>query len=201
MSRKLIAILRGIMPEETGSIAASLIDAGITTIEIPLNSPEPLESIAAMAKSFGTEALIGAGTVLSPQDVAAVQAVGGKIIVSPNVDPEVIEATTRAQMQSWPGALTPTECFAALRSGATGLKIFPAFLMGREGLRAIRAVLPPATELYMVGGVGAEDFADWIGDGASGFGIGSALYKPGFSAKDVGARARDMVSAYDEAIA
>ena len=199
--RSLIAILRGLTPDEAPEMAAALIEAGITVIEVPLNSPDPLDSIGRMATRYGQQALIGAGTVLSAADVRAVAEVGGKLIVSPNADPEVIGETVRLGLQSWPGVLTPTECFAALKAGATGLKVFPGFQMGLEGLKAVRAVLPAATQVYMVGGVGPEAFAEWRAAGADGFGIGSALFKPGRSVEEVGRIARDMVAAYDAAFA
>jgi 2-dehydro-3-deoxyphosphogalactonate aldolase len=199
MSRRLIAILRGITPAEALPVCEALIDAGITKIEVPLNSPTPLDSISAMVKNFGARSTIGAGTVLSRQDVAGVAGVGGQLIVSPNVDAEVIEATVAAGMESWPGVLTPSECFAALKHGATGLKVFPAFKMGRDGLEAVRAVIPQQVQMYMVGGVGPDGFADWKASGANGFGIGSALYKPGRSAEDIKPIAEEMVAAYDEA--
>lgn len=199
MTRNLIAILRGITPAEAVAAAGALIYAGITSIEVPLNSPDPFDSIRMMVESHGNDALIGAGTVLTPDDVGRVAMVGGKLIVSPNTDARVIVATKSEGLQSWPGAMTPTECFTALKNGADGLKIFPGSLIGPEGLKAIRAVLPPGTQVYAVGGAGPDNFREWFKASADGFGIGSALYKPGMSTADIAARARDIVAAYDEA--
>lgn len=200
MTRNIIAILRGITPPEAADAAKALVAAGITTIEVPLNSPSPFDSIKAMVDAVGDEAVIGAGTVLSVEDVNRVAKVGGTLIVSPNVDPRVIHATKVGGMQSWPGVMTPTECFLALKNGADGLKIFPGSLLGPEGLKAIRAVLPDGTKVYAVGGAGPDNFSDWIAATADGFGIGSALYKPGMSTADIAARAADLVAAYDAAL-
>lgn len=200
MTRNIIAILRGVQPSEAVDMAQVLIDAGITKIEVPLNSPDPLQSIKVMADSFGSVALIGAGTVLTPKDVEDVQSVGGRLIVSPDCNPDVIKTTKAFGLLSYPGVMTPTECFAALRNGADGLKFFPGSLIGPDGIKAIRAVLPKGTEVLAVGGAGPENFADWLAAGADGFGIGSALYKSGMSVDEVKRRAADIVAAYDPAV-
>ncbi|WP_349371396.1 2-dehydro-3-deoxy-6-phosphogalactonate aldolase [Salinarimonas sp.] len=199
--RPLIAILRGITPEEAAPVARALVAAGVARIEVPLNSPSPLASVRAMIEAVGDDAAIGAGTVLTPDDVRAVAETGATFVVSPNTDAAVISETKRLGLSSYPGAFTPSECFAALKAGADGLKIFPASLMGPAGLAALRAVLPAGTRVYAVGGAGANDFAAWLAAGADGFGIGSALYKPGLEADAVAARARAIVTAYDAAAA
>lgn len=199
MSRNIIAILRGVRPDEVVEIGEALVAAGIDTIEVPLNSPDPLDSIAALARAFGQQARIGAGTVLDTAQVAAVKAAGGVLAVSPNMDPDVIAATRAAGMASYPGVMTPTEAFAALRAGATGLKLFPGTLIGPGGLAAIRAVLPAGAQCWAVGGAGPDNFAAWIAAGAHGFGIGTALYQPGLTADEVRVRADDVVAAYDAA--
>lgn len=196
--RKLVAILRGIRPEDAENVTAALIEAGITIIEVPLNSPQPLDSIERMAGRFASDALIGAGTVLTEAEARSVASAGGRLIVSPDCNPDVIRTAKDLGMTSMPGAFTATECFSALRAGADALKIFPSFLMGEAGLSALRAVLPPETEVYAVGGVDASNFASWRAAGANGFGIGSALYAPGVDAAEVARRARALVHAYDQ---
>ena len=187
--------------DEALPIARALVASGITRIEVPLNSPDPFRSISLMAAGLGAGVEVGAGTVLTVDDVAAVQAAGGSLIVSPNCNPAVIAATKARGMASWPGVMTPTECFAAIEAGATGLKIFPASLIGPDGLKAIRAVLPRDLAVYAVGGAGPSNFADWVKAGASGFGIGTALYAPGTSAAEITARAAGIVAAHDAAFA
>ena len=199
MSRNIIAILRGVRPDEVESIAASLIAAGITKIEVPLNSPDPLMSVGKLARAYGDDALIGAGTVLSPNDVERVADAGGQLVVSPNTDVAVITATKAAGMASYPGVMTPSECFTAIKAGADGLKLFPASLIGPAGLAALKAVLPHGTETLAVGGAGADNFAEWLQAGANGFGIGTTIYRPGDSADTVAEKARTIVNAFDQA--
>jgi 2-dehydro-3-deoxyphosphogalactonate aldolase len=194
--RPLIAILRGITPGEAVEIGAALRDAGLLCIEAPLNSPEPLKSIAALRERFDGELLIGAGTVLSVQAVRDVAAAGGQIIISPNTDPAVIAETKAAGLISLPAFLTPSEAFTALAAGADALKLFPAEIAGPAGLKAIRAVLPPQTLVFPVGGVDPASLAAWRSAGASGFGVGSALYRPGATAGEVRSRARAFVEAF-----
>lgn len=199
MSRPIIAILRGVQPNEVVEIGWALIEAGIERIEVPLNSPNPLESIANLVATVGDRALIGAGTVLSPQQVRDVHSIGGQLIVSPNTDRDVIDATKSLDMFSFPGVFTASDCFSALKAGADGLKIFPAFKLGTDGLKALRDVLPADCPVYAVGGVGLDDIPMWLAAGADGFGVGGALYKPGHSAADVAGKAAAFVAAWDRA--
>lgn len=200
MSRPIIAILRGLNPSEAEAVGRVILDAGIDRIEVPLNSPDPLNSIAILSRAFGDQALIGAGTVLTIDQINAVSDAGGKLIVSPNYDAEVIGHTVALGMQSWPGVYTPTEAFGALTAGATGLKLFPGVMAGPAGLAALRPVLPDGALVFAVGGAGPENFDQWIKAGADGFGIGSALYKPGMDVTEISDRTRQIVAAYDKAV-
>ncbi len=200
MSRNIIAILRGVKPDEVEAHVEALIAAGVTVIEVPLNSPEPFDSIERLIARFGGQAKIGAGTVLDVAAVERLSKMGAAIVVSPNADADVIAATRAAGMESWPGVFTPTECFSALKAGATGLKFFPATLIGPAGLAAIKAVMPKGTPLYAVGGAGADNFGEWLKAGATGFGIGTSIYKPGQSVETTAAQAARIVSAYDAAV-
>nr|AGI04211.1 2-dehydro-3-deoxyphosphogalactonate aldolase [alpha proteobacterium U95] len=201
MSRPIIAILRGLTPSNAEKVGRLLIETGIDRIEVPLNSPDPLESIGILVEAFGDRALIGAGTVLTPEQVEAVRDVGGKLIVSPNADPDVIRRSRELGLQSWPGIFTPTEAFSALKAGATGLKLFPGSMAGPAGLSALRAILPAGTQVFAVGGAGTDNFDEWIAASADGFGIGSALFKPDMEIAEISERAIRIVAAYDEAVA
>ncbi len=201
MTRNIMAILRGVEPDHAVAIAAALIDAGITIIEVPLNSPEPLVSIRRMAATHGEQARIGAGTVLTPDQVSEVAAAGGTFVVSPNMEPEVIRATKRHGLTSYPGVMTPTECFSALAAGADALKLFPGEIIGPAGLKAMRAVLPGDVPVWAVGGVSDGTLSDWFAAGARGVGVGSELFKPGDTAETVAAKARLFVARYDEVTA
>lgn len=197
MTRNLIAILRGVRPDEAVAVGEAVLASGITRMEVPLNSPDPLDSIARMAAALAGRAEVGAGTVLDEAAVRAVKAAGGVFVVSPNCDVAVIRATKALGMASYPGVFTPTEAFAALAAGADALKIFPAEMMGPKGLKALRAVLPRGTQVYAVGGADPTNFADWAKAGADGFGLGSFLYKPGMSPAEAGRNAAAAVAAFD----
>lgn len=190
----LIAILRGVEPGEVVAVGTALVEAGLTVIEVPLNSPEPLVSIERLAAAFGEEVLIGAGTVMTPEDVIEVRDAGGRLIVMPHSDRAVIDEAKAEDLVCVPGVATPTEAFRALAAGADGLKMFPGEAMPPAIVKAWRAVMPPEVLLLPVGGVSAANIADYRAAGANGFGIGSALYQPGQPPAEVKARAEAMVA-------
>lgn len=185
----LVAILRGLHPDEAVAVGTALVDAGLTVIEVPLNSPEPLRSIAALADALAGRAIVGAGTVLSADDVREVSAAGGRLIVTPHADAEVIRAAKVAELTCTPGVATPTEAFAALAAGADALKLFPAEAIPPKVVKALLAVLPAGTRLLPVGGIAPETMAGYVEAGAAGFGLGTGLFKPGFTPAEVGTRA------------
>lgn len=189
----LIAIVRGVKPDEAEAIGEAILSAGIRIVEVPLNSPDPLVSIERLAKRFGDEALIGAGTVLDPADVKRVARAGGRIIVSPSTDPAVIKQSWDEGLVSAPGFFTPSEAFTALKAGAQALKLFPAEAASPTVVKALKAVLPHEAPLIVVGGVRADTMQPWLEAGANGFGLGSGVYKPGQSPGEVAAQARAYV--------
>lgn len=196
--RHIIAILRGITPPETIAVCEALVGAGITLIEVPLNSPEALKSIGDAAKAFEGRASIGAGTVLARFEVDEIADAGGQFIVSPDTNPEVIIRTRELNLASYPGVFSPTDAFTAIRAGATGLKFFPAEVLGPKGIKAMKAVLPPALPLYAVGGANPDNFGEYFAAGCAGFGLGTYIFKPGMNAGDVAERAVKAVAAYEE---
>jgi len=191
----LVAILRGVRPDEVVAIGEELVAAGFTLIEVPMNSPDPLDSVARLVAALGARAMIGAGTVLTPAQVDSVREAGGRMVISPNMNADVIRASVAAGMVSLPGIATPTEALAALDAGATALKLFPAEAASPAVLKAMRAILPRETRVLPVGGIVPDGMGPWREAGAAGFGLGSALYKPGLSADAVGANARAFVAA------
>lgn len=191
----LVAIIRGITPGEAEAVGQAIFDAGIRIIEVPMNSPQPLDSIAALAGRFGDEALVGAGTVLDPADVAHVKNAGGRIIVSPDTNIEVVSVAAAAGMVSSPGYFTPSEAFAAVRAGAHALKLFPAEAASPAVLKAQLAVLPKDVPVLAVGGIKPDNMRPWLDAGATGFGLGGGLYQAGQSAEETGANARAYVDA------
>ena len=197
--RHLIAILRGIAPDATVAVCEVLVRAGISLIEVPLNSPRPMDSIRAAASALQDKACVGAGTVLSQDEVDLVVAAGGAFVVSPDCNESVIARTLARGLRSYPGVFSPTEAFRAIRAGAHALKLFPAEVLGAKGIKAIKAVLPPAVPLYAVGGATPETFEEFFSAGCTGFGIGSYLYKPGMTLSEIAARASAIVAAYDRA--
>jgi len=191
----LVAILRGVRPEEVVAIGQALAGAGIAIVEVPLNSPQPIESIRRLVRALGDELLIGAGTVMTPEQVEEIAAAGGRLIVTPHADAAIVHAARAQRLVAVPGCFTPTEAFAMLAAGADGLKLFPSEAASPAVLRALRAVLPPGTAVLPVGGIDATNMAGWREAGAAGFGIGSAIYKPGDNPETVAAKARGLVSA------
>lgn len=197
VKRSLVAILRGIKPDEAEAIVEALIDVGFELIEIPLNSPDPFVSIERLAKRFGKDCHFGAGTVLDPPDCARVADAGGRLMVSPNVDADVLAMAQSRKMVTMPGVFSPTEAFLALRCGASALKFFPASVLGPSGIAAQLAVLPKETVVGAVGGVSDKNLAAYWAAGVRAFGLGSSLYRPGMTAADVRATALASVEAYD----
>ncbi|MBN6037613.1 2-dehydro-3-deoxy-6-phosphogalactonate aldolase [Amycolatopsis sp. 195334CR] len=195
---ELIAILRGVTPGEVVGIGHALADAGITAIEVPLNSPDPFTSVRLLADALGDRCAIGAGTVLTTEDVGRAHEAGARLIVAPNCDAAVITAAVELGMTPYPGVATPTEAFTAIAAGARHLKLFPADAVGISGAGAWRAVLPKDVGLLPVGGVDATNLAAWAAAGAAGAGLGSCLYRPGDTADAVGARARELRRIWDE---
>lgn len=199
VSRAIIAILRGITPGETAGVVGALVEAGIGMIEIPLNSPDPLASIEDAARRYSGSAEIGAGTVLTPEAAQQVADAGGTFIVSPDTNVGVIARSKELGLGSYPGVFSPTEAFAAIRAGADALKFFPAEILGTSGIKAMKAVLPPALPLYAVGGANPDNFAAYIAAGCTGFGLGTYLFRPGMTVAEVGERARRAINALEEA--
>lgn len=200
LKRGLVAILRGVKPDEIAAIGDALVEAGFEAIEIPLNSPDPFRSIETLAKRVPAGVLAGAGTVLTPADVQRLHDVGGRLLVTPNVDPDVIRKSVELGMVSMPGCFTATEALLAIKSGASALKFFPASALGPSGVNAIRAILPKDAVIGAVGGVADADFASWMKIGVKTFGLGSSLYKPGATASEVAAMASRAIKAYDAAL-
>ncbi|MBC7492298.1 MAG: 2-dehydro-3-deoxy-6-phosphogalactonate aldolase [Novosphingobium sp.] len=191
----LVAILRGIQPHEALAVGAALVEAGVRIIEVPLNSPDPFASIAALQAEFGGTALIGAGTVLDLAAVEQLAATGARLMVTPNTNPTVIARAVELGLEPMPGFLTPTEAFAGLAAGARRIKLFPASVQGPNYLKALREVLPRSCGVWAVGGIGADNAREWIAAGAEGVAAGGSVYKPGMTAAEVGERARALVSA------
>jgi 2-dehydro-3-deoxyphosphogalactonate aldolase len=200
LTRNLVAILRGVKPDEIADIGKALFDCGFEAVEIPLNSPDPFVSIETLARIAPSHALVGAGTVLSADNVDRLHNAGGRLLVTPNVDPTVLERAAQHGMVSMPGVLSPTEALLAISCGASALKFFPASILGPSGISAIKAILPTDCIVGAVGGVSENNFADYIKIGVRTFGLGSSLYKPGYSAAKVTERAIISVEAYDKAI-
>ena len=200
VKRSLVAILRGVRPDEVEAIVETLVDSGFELIEVPLNSPDPFVSIERLSKRFGKDCWIGAGTVLTASDCARVADIGGRLMVSPNVDADVLAVARIRQMVTMPGVFSPTEAFLALRCGASALKFFPASVLGPSGIAAQLAVLPKETMAGAVGGVSDKNLAAYVAAGVRAFGLGSSLYRPGMTAAAVRDTAQASVRAYDHAL-
>jgi 2-dehydro-3-deoxyphosphogalactonate aldolase len=198
-SAALIAILRGVVPDRVVGIGDVLYAAGFRMIEVPLNSPDPFTSIAALAACNRPDWIVGAGTVLTVADVQRTQAAGGRLVVAPNCDPQVIRSAVQLGMQVMPGFATATEAFHAIQAGAQDLKLFPACTYGPRHLQALRAVLPTSVRVFPVGGIGVADIAAWLTAGAAGFGLGSELFRPEYELEEIAQRAADLVRAMREA--
>ena len=192
---ELVAILRGLTPERAPEVGAALVGCGFRTIEVPLNSPNPYDTIKLLSQAHDGNCLIGAGTVLTPAEVDRVHAAGGRLVVAPNCDAQVIRRAIELGMRVMPGIATATEAFAAVREGATELKLFPAATYGVGLLKALKSVLPKHVKIYPVGGIGSKDIAEWLASGADGFGFGGELFKPAYTLAELTKRAQDLVQA------
>jgi len=192
---ELVAILRGLTPERAPEVGAALVGCGFRTIEVPLNSPNPFETIKLLSQAYGGNCMIGAGTVLTPAEVDRVHGAGGRLVVAPNCDAQVIRRAIELGMRVLPGIATATEAFAAVREGATELKLFPASTYGVGLLRALKSVLPKHVKIYPVGGIGSQDIAEWLASGADGFGFGGELFKPAYTLAELTKRAQDLMQA------
>jgi|SRR5688572_7111045 2-dehydro-3-deoxyphosphogalactonate aldolase len=198
---ELVAILRGLTPQRAPEVGATLVNAGFRTIEVPLNSPDPFDTIKLLARAHGTHCLVGAGTVLDTADVERVHDAGGKLIVAPNSDPAVIRRALALGMRVLPGIATATEAFTALAAGATELKLFPASTYGSRHLRALKSVMPKHVKIYPVGGIGSQDISEWLVSGADGFGFGSELFTPAYTLAEIEKRAHALIEALRAATA
>ena len=194
----LVAILRGLRPDEAVAVGEMLVEAGFRIVEVPLNSPDPFDSIKRLVQALGNRAIVGAGTVLNVADVETLHAVGGQICISPNANPDVIRRAKQLGMISFPAFFTPTEAFSAIAAGADAIKLFPAELAGTTGLKAMRAVLPKTVPVFPVGGVTPDNMKDFLDAGAAGFGIGSAVFKPGDTPEIVYKKARAFVEGWED---
>ena len=193
-SKPLVAIIRGVKPEEAVAVAETMYEAGIRIIEVPLNSPDPFTSIKNIVNALGDKMIVGAGTVISKEQVHKLKEVDGQIVVSPNMNPEIIELTKELGMLSYPGVMTVSECFSAIEEGADGLKLFPADVTGMAFIKAVKVVLPKKVPILAVGGVNTDNMQAWLANGADGFGLGSSIYKPGMNLDEISERCSKIVA-------